>query len=299
MTLSSRVCPGCGALNSREDQSCHRCQRRFPGPLTEAFVNGYQSVLGDQFPLTVFFIVLCVAVYVLGLVSGVEFGLMGGLRRSQLLRWGGLLGSIGRIEPWRYLSAVFLHFGALHLLFNMLALLDFGRATEQKLGSARFVIVFVVTGIVGFVASDYWFALMGQSSATGGASGGLFGLVGAVIGYHAAARDPAWKRYLLRAAVLAAVLGFMPGLSVNNAAHIGGCCAGIALGYAFYKEARPWRLGPLLAWFAGLLVLASLGSLVLCQISPAWRLWAEQEYQLGLSQRFEFRGNGNLGYPLA
>jgi membrane associated rhomboid family serine protease len=175
---------------------------------------------------------------------------------------------------------MFFHFGALHIILNMLALWDFGRALEQRVGSTRLVITFVLTGVVGFIVSDYWYALRlaGQLAPTAGASGGLFGLVGSLIGYLFARRDPAWKTFLLHVTVFTVVVAILP-LPINNAAHIGGFVTGAPLGYAFFKEHRPWRHTPVLIPIAALFVLASVASIVLSQRSPEWRLEHQREIE--------------------
>jgi membrane associated rhomboid family serine protease len=227
--------------------------------------------LGSEFAITKLFVGWCLAVFLMSTLStsGLANLKLLGMDPREAIRWGALadvpqLGRLGIQQPWRYLSAMFVHFGALHIGFNMWALWDFGRATEQRLGSARFTIIFVGTGIVGFVASDLWFAAIDQPFLTAGASGGLFGLVGAIIGFLYARRDPVWKKFFARFAVLALI--FAIALPVNNAAHIGGFVTGVPLGYLAYKETRPWRLSAVFGWVAALLVAASVVSVVLSRL---------------------------------
>jgi membrane associated rhomboid family serine protease len=288
MALGSRVCPYCGALNGADESRCHRCERRLPGPLARSVVGLWQTALGRDFPITKLFILLCLAVFVFlmladrgALAGGLSALLMGRGRLSELVRWGALVplavvpgagdpfATVGRIEPWRFLSAMFVHFGVLHIVFNMMALLDMGRATEQRLGSARFTLIFVVTGVAGFVASDLWFAFTRTLSPTAGASGGLFGLAGALIGYLYAKGDPAWKDFLLRIVIFAVVFAIV--LPVNNAAHIAGFLTGVPLGFVFYKESRPWRRTQLFGALAAMLVLLSFASVALSHRSPIWK----------------------------
>jgi rhomboid protease GluP len=281
MPHGSRICPHCGALNAAEDSICHRCQQRMPGAMTTAATSLLGQAFGTDFPLTKFFVVLCVTVFVIltFMPTAVADGEPGahnpfrslmGAPMPDLVRWGALvgnpvLGSLGFAEPWRYLSAMFVHIGALHIAFNLMALWDFGRATEQRIGSARFAIVFVVTGIVGFLASDFWFLVVSpQPYLTAGASGGLFGLIGCMIGYLYAGKDPIWKQFLYRFAIMTAIFAFA--LPVNNAAHAGGFLCGAPLGYLAYKENRPWRLNTLFGWVAGILVAASIASVVLSRV---------------------------------
>jgi membrane associated rhomboid family serine protease len=250
-----------------------------------------ESTLGTEFPLTKVFIGLCLLVYVAVMIESKTlldfFG--AGVAASVKLRWGILAGPLGPlsdrpisfVEPWRYLSAVFFHFGILHIVFNMMALLDFGRATERLLGSARFAVVFVVTGVLGFMISDAWQLFSGGPwSPTAGASGALFGLDGALIGYLYGRKDPAYKDFLWRIAVFSVVM-IVARFPVNHAAHFGGLAVGLPMGYAFYKESRPWKRATLFGWMAVVCVLACVGSLVLCQLSPLWREVRRYEGMVG------------------
>lgn len=240
-----------------------------PGAVGTAANDLIKGVLGTEYLLTKVYIALCVVVFVLTTVAGGKFELLGA-DPLVVMQWGALagnpaFGSLGVLQPWRYLSAMFVHFGALHIVFNMMALWDFGRATEQRLGGARFTIIFVLTGIIGFVASDFWFTVVTRAPyLTAGASGGLFGLVGTLIGYLYAARDPMWKKFLTRFVILAAI--FAIALPVNNAAHVGGFLSGAPLGYLAYRERRPWRLSPVFGLLAGVLTIASVLSVILSRI---------------------------------
>ncbi|HEY3234190.1 MAG TPA: rhomboid family intramembrane serine protease [Polyangiaceae bacterium] len=240
------------------------------------------AVLGEHFPMTKLYLGLCVLVFALTSVSG-GVSLLG-LSNSEALRWGALFYAPGarltRQEPWRYLSAMFVHSGLLHIFFNGTALWDFGRATERRLGSARFVIVFILTGVAGFVLSELWYSWRAVAATTLGASGGLFGLIGCLIGYLYARKDPVWKDFLIRVVVFSAILAIA--LPVNNAAHFGGFACGVPLGYLFYRERRPWRRNAVLAVIAGLLVLASFASIGLSYASPVWRAVRQAEIERGM-----------------
>ena len=253
-----------------------------PGPLAKGALDLVQTALGKDFPFTKLYVGICVAVFIMTTISSKSFSMLGGMPYSIALRWGALFGPLGLHEPWRYLSAMFVHFGALHIGFNMMALWDFGRATEQRLGSGRFVVIFIGTGIAGFIVSDIWYMMRGVPAMTAGASGGLFGLVGALIGYLYAAKDPAWKQFLVRVIVYAAIFAFA--LSVNNAAHIGGFATGFPMGYLFYKERQPWKRDK---WFMGIaiaMILASFASIALSHASDIWKDVRQQELDAGMAE---------------
>jgi rhomboid protease GluP len=283
----ARVCPSCGKLNGAEESTCFSCGRRLPGPVTTGLVSAWQGALGREAAMSKLYVGLCVIAYALMTLTGGGFTVLGGVRYSVAIRWGAiatnfepLLPDLGHVEPWRYLSAMFVHFGLLHIGFNMMALWDLGRVIEQRLGSARFVLIFIATGVLGFVVSDVWYEYSGKAAVTGGASGGLFGLVAALVGYLYAARDPAWKQLAVRVIIYAAIFAFA--FPVNNAAHAGGFVVGLGLGYLFYKERRPWVLSRVFGWVSGVLVVASLASVALSLSSNAWRIMRLEEIRQGM-----------------
>jgi rhomboid protease GluP len=178
------------------------------------------------------------------------------------------------------LSATFIHFGAIHILFNMLALIDLGKHLERQLGSARFGFVLVSTALGGFLVSHVWYGYVLQANVmTGGASGGIFGLSGALIGNLYARRDPAWKPVAIRFALYTALYFAM--LPLNNAAHAGGLMLGLPMGYLFHKERRPAARHGLFRILAGVCVVASIASIVLCAASDVWREARVRELQRG------------------
>jgi membrane associated rhomboid family serine protease len=93
--------------------------------------------------------------------------------------WGGLLpAAFVAEEPWRYLTAGFLHFGPIHIVTNMICLLAWGVPLERLFGSARFVILYLGSIIAGSFGS----VMMHEGMFVGaGASGGVSGLLGALL----------------------------------------------------------------------------------------------------------------------
>jgi membrane associated rhomboid family serine protease len=148
----------------------------------------------------------------------------------------------GEVEPWRFLTAAFLHSpgSLLHILFNMYALWLVGPYLEQALGRWRFVALYVLTAIGGQVGvtllaspdADSWF------TAVVGASGAVFGLFGAVlVVLRRLGRD---ARQILVFLVINAVIGFvLPGIAWQ--AHLGGLVTGVALGAAYAYAPRERR----------------------------------------------------------
>ncbi len=179
-------------------------------------------------------------------------------------------------EPFRLLSAVFVHMGVLHFGMNMVTLGMLARAAEPAVGSARFAIAYVLTGLFGFGASAAWnLFVQPEVVCTAGASGAVFGVMGLLLGWLLRRRDPRWKDLALQAVFCIVLFGFVvnassTGVRINNAAHIGGLASGALLGLSYAGPARGRYEGVM---NAGALasVLACLAALVLAQRSPVWR----------------------------
>jgi membrane associated rhomboid family serine protease len=262
----SRICPQCGKLNAREDAHCSRCGARLPAGWEITARRRWTSALQRPGWATITFMVLDVGVYLALMLAGT--GPLGSVPRLEALRWGALAGTLGHVEPWRYLSAMFVHFSLLHVGFNTVTLHSLGRSLEDSLGWARLVVVFLGTGIAGFLASELWYAPM---PLTGGISGGIFGLLGAAVGWRYAQRDPEWKRLALTGLGYAVAMALIPGVTVNHAAHIGGLLAGAGLGWALFRMGRGRKADRALDIAGGLLIIASFASIGLSLASPVVR----------------------------
>ncbi|HEX4421985.1 MAG TPA: rhomboid family intramembrane serine protease [Kofleriaceae bacterium] len=148
-------------------------------------------------------------------------------------------------EWWRLIACLFLHVGTVHFLLNALGLVVLGRLAEEMFGSARTIAVFGAAGIAGSLAS-YVASPVGISA---GASGAVFGLLGAVfveITWHRDRYLVAWKRGMwgALAAITVGQLGYgflYP--AIDQWAHAAGLVAGAAFGAALSPHAKWARAG--------------------------------------------------------
>ena len=169
-----------------------------------------------------------VGVFLLDLVLGAATG-----QRGVLLREGAMVPVlVAQGEWWRLVTAMFLHVGMFHLLLNSLALYIFGGLVESAIGTARFVAVYLVTGFLGSAVS---FAFGNPFIAAAGASGAIFGLLGAWLAYNLRRRSLSLARSNVQGALMLIginlVFGFVvPG--IDWLAHVGGLGAGIVAGFA-------------------------------------------------------------------
>ncbi len=139
-------------------------------------------------------------------------------------------------QVWRLLTPIFIHFGVLHIFFNMYWLRDLGSMIEARQGSLWLAVVVVALGVVSNLAQ-----YLVSGTGFGGMSGVVYGLVGYV--WMRGKYDPASGLALHPATVLMMVIWFfvcLAGLfgSVANMAHFAGLVMGIAWGYL---SSRPFR----------------------------------------------------------
>lgn len=150
-------------------------------------------------------------------------------------------------QYWRLITPVFLHGGLTHVLFNSFALVLFGPALEQMLGKFKFVIAYLLAGIIGNIGT--YLIDPGMLQAHIGASGaiyGLFGLYVFMVVFRKDLMDHASTQIVMVIFVIGLIMSFLrPG--INIWAHIFGFIGGFALGPLILGKAKPfspWRNRP-------------------------------------------------------
>jgi rhomboid protease GluP len=185
-------------------------------------------VLG--FPVTVAILAINVLVFVAMVFRGVSFVTPNNL---QLLNWGADFGplSLGT-QPWRILTSNYVHIGFVHILVNMWALWQLGRVAERIFGAWIYFVIYTASGISGSLLS----LLHDPMVVSAGASGALFGIIGALIAALYLGNLPFPKRArdgLLKNLVWVAIINLGLGASIagiDNAGHVGCLVMGLALG---------------------------------------------------------------------
>lgn len=132
-------------------------------------------------------------------------------------------------EVWRLITPLFLHGGILHLGFNSYFLYVVGRQIESAYGRVRFLALYFLSGLAASIAS---FALSSANSI--GASGALFGLIGAWIpllyrNEDILANTRRQIRSIVQVILINLLIGLTPG--IDNWAHLGGLVGGVVLGW--------------------------------------------------------------------
>lgn len=214
-------CPYCGADNKKVSLKIKRVMARAEGGKS-------------AYPVTMGFVIVNVFLFIVAIAIGglaPSSGLMSlGAPDIEFVYRLGLMypPAIAAGDWWRLVTPVFLHLGVLHVFFNSYILWVAGRHVEDEVGPRLMFFVYMLAGILGFVAS---YATGTQLS--GGASGAVSGLLGFVLVRRRLVdgdfRNPI-TMWIIQLIVLTAIFGLVVS-RVDNAAHVGGIVSGAAIAW--------------------------------------------------------------------
>ena len=185
----------------------------------------------SPYAITIALIAINVLVFLAMGVSGVS---LTEPTTDNLRAWGGDFGplTVGAHQYWRLLTSCFLHFGIIHIAFNMYVLYQIGPFIETVFGRARYVVIYLCAGLFGSLVS-VWIHPM---SVGAGASGAIFGLYGALFGFLLIQRrtlNPAVTRSIAKSAGIFLLYNLVYGVmsrTTDLSAHFGGLIAGFVVG---------------------------------------------------------------------
>jgi rhomboid protease GluP len=272
--MRPRLCPACGTLVGSTASKCHMCGASMTFSLAAAS-RSLSRWLPQTSPVTYAMLAICCVMYALSFVITMKFsegenvggGWMniGGIATQINYRLGASLPLAYAIgQPWRLVTAIFLHGGLLHIAFNMYALMYVGPMVEELYGSARYLFLYVVTGVAGYLASS----ASGHFSV--GASGSILGLIGILLAATTGRSNIAARS--LRSSLIfwvayIGIMGFMRGSGTDNAAHFGGLVSGYLLGRLMPDRApadlSERRLANIQGWAAGIAIVVSFAFMVM------------------------------------
>lgn len=227
-----RMCPHCRAFITVKDRVCPYCNESVaPKQAAEtqsALVAGL--IPHVRFNITIIMVInfgIYLATALFSYNMGHESSFMD-LDTRTLVMFGAKFNPlIAAGEWWRLVTAGFLHGGLIHILSNSMGLTLVGADVEENFGTSRMLVVYFCSTVAGFYASAVW-----SSAVSVGASAAVFGLLGAMIadGVRRGHGINFRSGYVLWA-VFNLVFGLMPGMNIDNAAHIGGLAAGFGVAY--------------------------------------------------------------------
>jgi rhomboid protease GluP len=273
-----QLCPACGTLVGSTATKCHQCGASLTFGMAAA-TRSLSRLMPTESPVTYGILTLSCLLYAATLVATIrENGLqapgggglgalmsLGGISNSVLIRFGASVPwPFDLVQPWRLVMATFLHGSLLHIAFNMWVLMDIGPQIEELYGSARYLFLYVATGIGAFLLSG----LIGGHVSIGG-SGALLGLIGVLLAMtmgHKTAAMQMLRSQLIRWLVYIGILGIMMS-GTDNYAHAGGLISGFLLGRVMVSRPpmsdQEKTRATLLGWTSALAVAASLGFVAL------------------------------------
>jgi membrane associated rhomboid family serine protease len=166
-----KICRRCGALAGADERRCSVCGARLPSAAGSFLYKVFGLIMPGVSPVTAALTTVIVLNFLLQVMStggsallspGLESLVRAGALDSRLVAAG---------EWWRLLTCVFVHIGLIHILFNLYALLSVSSFLEAEIGPARYLSLFLLSGLGGSVASF----LLHTRVVSAGASGAIFG----------------------------------------------------------------------------------------------------------------------------
>jgi rhomboid protease GluP len=213
-----RMCPHCRAFITTSDRICPYCNekvgqraidRRNPSPILGLIPHA-------QF-VTAIILLINIGIYI------------GSSLNPELLQAGWKNFQVREGQWWRLVTAGFLHGGLLHIGMNSWVLFDVGGQVEQVYGASRMLVIYFISTVAGFYLSYLW-----TPNPSVGASAAIMGLIGAMIAlslHHRSAMTQAIRATYIRWVIYILLIGLLPGIGIDNAAHVGGLAAGFAVAY--------------------------------------------------------------------
>jgi membrane associated rhomboid family serine protease len=242
-------CPDHATAAGRARGGPARAGRRLIPPATQRRLEGTPALV------TRILIAINVGIYVITAAQGAGINSPGGKLFTDMLLFGPF---VAQGDWWRLITAAFLHGSLLHIAFNMLALWWFGAPVEEYLGRTRFVLLYLVSGLAGSAGA----LLQSPATPVVGASGAIFGILGAmlILEWQATGRLGGNAATLI-------VINLAIGFTISNVSiggHIGGLIGGILGTLAFARfgkgHAAYGRVG--LTGAAGLLIVGAASILI-------------------------------------
>jgi len=208
------------------------------------------SITRHPAPVTAALVGINVIVYVITVAQG-----PGGTSPGGRLFTDGLLqgAAVANGDYWRLFTVMFLHGGALHIAFNMFALWWLGSVVEQLIGPLRFLLVYFSSGLAGSAGA---LLVSGLYTPTVGASGAIFGILGALLILEYLQTGSLAGQAMTMIVINLVISVSVPGISIGG--HIGGLVGGIVGTFALAKTryVKPRWIGPALVVGVGVVSVA-------------------------------------------
>jgi membrane associated rhomboid family serine protease len=253
------ICPDC-MTPTPVGMRCPECSRQKTKVRTAA------TLTGDP-QLTYFLIAVNAIAWVAMLATGASINGVGGTVYAH----GALYGpSVKDGDWWRIVTAGFLHASIIHIAFNMYFLYFLGTIIEPMIGKLRFGLIYAVS----LLGGSFGALLLTPNSPTVGASGAVFGLMGAaILAMRARGIDPMQSGLGVTLLLNLGITFLIPGISKGG--HVGGLVAGAVVGYLLFEVADRRRSAatPVIVACVALGVALAVGSVIVAQNAPPPQLF--------------------------
>lgn len=194
-------------------------------------------------------VIIYVAMIIVSLTTSQPVGSLGDISQTVIFNFGGQVNAfVTAGQFWRIFTAMWLHFNILHIGLNMLSLFFIGTIVEMFYGKWRYLLIYLLSGIIGGIVTYFAIGPNDGSTLLAGASGAIFGVFGALGIFFLVNRRAmgAAGTSMIMNRLFWLVLNFafdfsIPGIGIQD--HIGGLVAGLILGFIFLPRLRQ-RPGP-------------------------------------------------------
>jgi rhomboid protease GluP len=267
-----KLCPACGTLVGISAKRCHECGANLRFSLA-ALSKGLSGFFGGPAPATTAILIANIVMFAITLLIGFSrgqgqgFSILFSVNGEALYRLGmGIPFRYADFNWYRFITAMYLHGGLIHIGFNMMVLLDLGPVVEEVYGSARYFFFYTICGLSGALMSARF-----STAPSVGASGAILGLAGVLIAItyrRSGAQVQQLRGRLISWVVTIFASGlFFGGLRTDNWAHFGGLAGGFLLGRYFADRepmnSRERNLAYSLGWSAFAVVIACFVMMIL------------------------------------
>jgi membrane associated rhomboid family serine protease len=213
------ICPDC-MTSTAVGMRCPECARQRTRVVRPRAMTGAAPIATQAL------IAVNVAAYLAELATGGGFGGVGGTIYQHGVLYGPFVGQLH--EYWRIVTSGFLHASFIHIALNMFFLWVLGRSLEPAIGSARFVVAYGAALLCG----SFGVMLLEPSAPALGASGAIFGLLGALIVEARARGIDLWATGLIQIALINFAFTFI-GSNIAVGAHLFGFAGGVLVGVIY------------------------------------------------------------------
>ncbi|NKB25931.1 MAG: rhomboid family intramembrane serine protease [Kiritimatiellae bacterium] len=235
VTQHHKFCTYCQALLTQNEVQCPRCHKKAPSWNVQVVRRIFGLAIPGKLPVSTLILVpnFVMFLFILAMDGGRAFW---SPSPETLVDWGALVPPYFFMgDYWRLITYGYLHFGIMHIGFNMFALSQVGAVLEEEIGRSRFFSLYTLS-LIGGGAADLW--LRGHVPIPiVGASGALFGLIGFGIGYwhfYGGSQGETNRNFFLRWALYGFVFGALIG--ADSIAHGGGLVTGAIIGFIVERE---------------------------------------------------------------